>query len=202
MTYANSVEFGANATHGRIKPVILGGRQRRGHGRTPFRMQSARGLLRTIADDLSCRPHRRSSASVTATNHGFGSGRVGDSRLPARRPIASPERTIDGPHQDVDTGQVESGGVAPRCLLSAPRQHAATVESLNRTHRSSMSSPGRRASRTRSSPPSAPRGPAPAPPRGTACSRGRRRRPPTDTAARRRRTPDSRHRPRHRGPVR
>ena len=46
------VAFGAEATHAGIKPAILGGRHRHGHGRTPFGMQSARGLLRTIPDDL------------------------------------------------------------------------------------------------------------------------------------------------------
>ncbi len=61
-----------------------------------------------------------------------------NSRLPASRGTAFPRR-LSMVHAGRDTGQVESGGVAPRCLISAPRRPAARVASLGRTQRSSMS---------------------------------------------------------------
>ena len=126
-------------------PVILGERQRRGHDRTPFRMQSARGLLRTTADDLCCHPPRQSSASLrtrTVRQWARGgplarrSGTVGSQRDDRPQFLLA---TGNGPQRDVDTGQVESGGVAPRWLLSEPLRRAASVESLSRNHRSWMS---------------------------------------------------------------
>ena len=134
----------------------------------PFRMQSARGLLRTTPDDLCCHPPRRSAASLKDKD-AFGSGRVGDPCRPFWNQSA-PSETIDsnsswrlamsrsaartsaGPQRDVDTGQVESGGAAPRWLLSAPRRRAASVESLSRTHRSWMSTASNGGPVTRSQP--------------------------------------------------
>ena len=167
-----------------IEPVILGEWQRRGYGRTPFCTQSARGLLRTTPDDLCCHPPRRSAASLKDKD-AFGSGRVGDPCRPFWNQSA-PSETIDsnsswrlatsrsaartwaGSQRDVDTGQVESGGAAPRWLLSAPRRRAASVESFSRTHRSWMSTASNGCPVTRSPPARAPRAADPAPPRGTA----------------------------------
>ena len=77
---AGSVAPGAETTHGGITPVILGGRQRPGHGRTSFRVQFARGLPRTTADDscwhhtgryaVSLRTATRSTAGASATRAG------------------------------------------------------------------------------------------------------------------------------------
>ena len=181
---ADGVEFGAEPAHVGIKPVILGEWQRRGYGRTPFRMQSARGLLRTTPDDLCCHPPRRSAASLKDKD-AFGSGRVGDPCRPFWNQSAPSEaidsnsswrlamsrsaaRTSAGPQRDVDTGQVESGGAAPRWLLSAPRRRAASVESFSRTHRSWMSTASNGGPVTRSPPARAARAADPAPPRGTA----------------------------------
>ena len=115
------MEFGPKATHVGSKPVILGGEHRRGHARTPFRTQSARGLLQTIPDLF-----RRSVLLPQDVLRPFSRQRrvrrracwpSWNSRLPARRRPA----------------------VAPRCLLSATRRRAASVASRGRTHRSSMS---------------------------------------------------------------
>ena len=167
-----------------INPVILGEWQRRGYGRTPFRMQSARGLLRTTPDDLCCHPPRRSAASLKDKD-AFGSGRVGDPCRPFWNQSAPSEaidsnsswrlamsrsaaRTSAGPQRDVETGQVESDAAAPRWLLSAPRRRAASVESFSRTHRSWMSTASNGGPVTRSPPARAPRAADPAPPQGTA----------------------------------
>ena len=184
MTSGTNVGFGAEATHVGINSVILGEWQRRGYGRTPFRMQSARGLLRTTPDDLCCHPPRRSAASLKDKD-AFGSGRVGDPCRPFWNQSAPSEaidsnsswrlamsrsaaRTSAGSQRDVDTGQVESGGAPPRWLLSAPRRRAASVESLSRTHRSWMSTASNGGPVTKSPPARAPRAADPAPPRGTA----------------------------------
>ena len=71
--HPRGVGFGAEATHAGIKPAILGGRHRHGHGRTPFGMQSARGLLRTIPDDLP----RTTFVSAVAVAAIFGGMAVG-----------------------------------------------------------------------------------------------------------------------------
>ena len=176
--------FPATVDNVGINPVILGEWQRRGYGRTPFRMQSARGLLRTTPDDLCCHPPRRSAASLKDKD-AFGSGRVGDPCRPFWNQSAPSEaidsnsswrlamsrsaaRTSAGPQRDVETGQVESDAAAPRWLLSAPRRRAASVESFSRTHRSWMSTASNGGPVTRSPPARAPRAADPAPPQGTA----------------------------------
>ena len=129
--------------------------------------------IRTTPDDLCCHPPRRSAASLKDKD-AFGSGRVGDPCRPFWNQSA-PSETIDsnsswrlatsrsaartsaGPQRDVDTGQVESGGAAPRWLLTAPRRRAASVDSLSRTHRSWMSTASNGGPATKSPPARAPR---------------------------------------------
>ena len=134
------VAFGPKAMHVGCKPVFRGGGHRRGPARTPFRTQWSRGLLRTILDVLS-RPPRQDVLRPFRGDHASGGGPAG------RRGTVGSQRD-EGRHsrgdspwstRDVDTGQVESGGVAPRCLISAPRRRAARVASLGRTQRWSMS---------------------------------------------------------------
>ena len=138
--------FGAEATHVRIKP------------RNPWRTAAARAwsypipyaIGARIASDYGGRPVLPPSQAVFGLAQDKNRSAVGargtlgapfwNSRLPARHD--RPQfllATGNGPQRDVDTGQVESGGVAPRWLLSEPLRRAASVESLSRNHRSWMS---------------------------------------------------------------
>ena len=67
---------------------------------------------------------RRAAPNSVQDNGAFGKGRLGDP-LPAVLELSIPSETIDGdfqlatgnsPQRDVDTGRVESGAVAARCL--------------------------------------------------------------------------------------
>ena len=78
-------------------------------------------------------------------DHAFGRGWVGDpcrpsrdTRFPARRPTAVPEDYRSSIARRRPQAGVESGGLARRFRMKAPRRRAASVESLKRTHRSSM----------------------------------------------------------------
>ena len=79
------VEFGPKATHVGRTPVVLGGGHRRGHARTPFRTQSARGLPQTILDDLSLPPPQDVLRPLRATTRPAAALLTSwNSRLPAR----------------------------------------------------------------------------------------------------------------------
>ena len=70
---ADNVEFGAEATHGGIMPVILGD----GSGQAwshPFRVQFARGLPRTTADDSCWHDTGRFLVSLTAARRSVADG--------------------------------------------------------------------------------------------------------------------------------
>ena len=104
------------------KPIIVGGWHRRHNGRAQFRMQSARGLLRTIPDERSGRAPRRFSASLTTTKPRV-RPRSRRRPVPAVVEYSAPGEETDsrsrGPsmvHSGTQTtGQVESGGLARRC---------------------------------------------------------------------------------------
>ena len=81
---------GTEATHGGIRPVVLGGRHRRGHGRTVFRTQSVRGLLRTTADD-PCWHRRGTVCGPAQDSDACGSGRVG---APCRPVVQRSDSTV------------------------------------------------------------------------------------------------------------
>ena len=109
-----SVGFGPKATHAGSKPVVLRGGHRRGPARTPFRTQSARGLLRTIPDipdDQSRAPPRRSSTSER--NHASGGGPAG------RRGTVGSQRDDE---QMVDAGRRHRSGRIGRRCSSMPRE--------------------------------------------------------------------------------
>ena len=170
------VAFGAEATHGGIRPVILGGRHRQGHGRTPFRMQFVRGLPRTMADDSCWQYTGRFLVSLKAATRLAGAASAIHDGCSA---TVRSER--DGRQQfQLATGGVGprrgpqicgSGRIGPHCAsmpregaLGAggqrgkPQPHPSLVE-VDRVERPS---------RTRSPPRCAPRGADRAPRRGTA----------------------------------
>ncbi len=93
--FPTGVGFGPKATHVVRTPVVLGGGHRRGHGRTPFRTQSARGLPRTILDDLSS--PRRSSVSQGKQASAGGPADLVEQSAASEMTDSIPEVTIDGP---------------------------------------------------------------------------------------------------------
>ena len=100
---AGSVASGAEATHVGINPVILGEWQRRGYGRTPFRMQSARGLH----TDYAGRPVLPSSQTVC----GFAQGQGRVRQWPRRRPLPAVLEPVGSQRDDRQQFQLAAGNV-------------------------------------------------------------------------------------------
>ncbi len=103
-----------------------------------------------IASDYPGRRVRPRSPTVLGFAHDKQTTRsatVGSETLPAVEGHSAPGEETDSSSRGLSivhnetqtTGRGESGRLARRCHMKAPRRRAASVESLKRTHRSSMS---------------------------------------------------------------